>query len=117
MREHAIFERDGEHLSCEVPISFATAALGGSVEVPTLDGEVTLKIPAETQSGRVFRLREKGVKSVRGGDARRPVLPRRGRDPGEPLHRAARAGAASWTNRCEAYATRTRRARRASSKA
>lgn len=66
VREHAIFERDGEHLSCEVPISFATAALGGVVEVPTLDGDVTLKIPAETQSGRVFRLRDKGVKPVRG---------------------------------------------------
>jgi len=66
VREHPIFERDGVHLSCEVPISIATAALGGSVEVPTLDGQVVLKIPAETQSGRVFRLREKGVKSVRG---------------------------------------------------
>ena len=54
------------HLSCEVPISFTTATLGGSVEVPTLDGHVVLKIPPETQSGRVFRLREKGVKSVRG---------------------------------------------------
>jgi molecular chaperone DnaJ len=67
VRDHAIFERDGEHLSCEVPISFATAALGGTVEVPTLDGEVTIKVPAETQSGRVFRLRDKGVKPVRGG--------------------------------------------------
>jgi len=67
VREHPIFEREGEHLSCEVPISFATAALGGSVEVPTLDGDMTLKVPAETQSGRVFRLRDKGVKPVRGG--------------------------------------------------
>lgn len=67
VREHPIFEREGSHLSCEVPIGFATAALGGSVEVPTLDGHVTLKIPPETQSGRVFRLREKGVKPVRGG--------------------------------------------------
>ena len=67
VREHAIFEREGEHLSCEVPVSFATAALGGTVEVPTLDGDVTLKVPAETQSGRVFRLRDKGVKPVRGG--------------------------------------------------
>jgi molecular chaperone DnaJ len=66
VREHPIFERDGVHLSCEVPISLSTAALGGSVEVPTLDGQVVLKIPAETQSGRVFRLRDKGVKSVRG---------------------------------------------------
>jgi molecular chaperone DnaJ len=67
VREHAIFERDGAHLSCEVPVSFATAALGGAVEVPTLDGEVTIKVPAETQSGRVFRLRNKGVRPVRGG--------------------------------------------------
>src|ERR1700728_4412262 len=69
VREHAIFEREGSHLSCEVPISFATAALGGSVEVPTLNGEVILKIPGETQSGRVFRVREKGVRPVRGGSA------------------------------------------------
>ncbi len=68
VREHPIFERDGVHLSCEVPISFATAVLGGKVEVPTLDGQVVLTIPAETQSGRVFRLREKGVKSVRGSN-------------------------------------------------
>ena len=67
VREHPIFEREGEHLSCEVPVSFSTAALGGTVEVPTLDGDVTLKVPAETQSGRVFRLRDKGVKPVRGG--------------------------------------------------
>jgi molecular chaperone DnaJ len=69
VREHAIFEREGGHLSCEVPISFTTAALGGSVEVPTLDGEVAIKIPSETQSGRVFRVREKGVRPVRGGGA------------------------------------------------
>lgn len=67
VREHPIFERDGPHLSCEVPISFVTAALGGSIEVPTLDGHAVIKIPSETQSGRVFRLREKGVRPVRGG--------------------------------------------------
>jgi molecular chaperone DnaJ len=67
VQEHAIFQREGEHLSCEVPISFATAALGGTLDVPTLDGDVTIKIPAESQSGRVFRLRDKGVKPVRGG--------------------------------------------------
>jgi molecular chaperone DnaJ len=67
VQPHEIFERDGEHLSCEVPISFAVAALGGTVIVPTLDGQVSLKIPPETQSGRVFRLRDKGVKPVRGG--------------------------------------------------
>ncbi len=67
VKEHEIFEREGEHLSCEVPVSFATASLGGAVDVPTLEGDVTLKIPAETQSGRIFRLRDKGVKPVRGG--------------------------------------------------
>jgi molecular chaperone DnaJ len=67
VKDHPIFEREGSHLSCEVPISFTTAALGGNVTVPTLDGEVSLKIPAETQSGRVFPLRGKGVKPVRGG--------------------------------------------------
>jgi molecular chaperone DnaJ len=67
VREHPIFERDGAHLSCEVPVSFVTAALGGSVEVPTLGGQAAIKVPAGTQSGRVFRLREKGVRPVRGG--------------------------------------------------
>lgn len=62
---HPIFERDGADLSCAVPIAFVTAALGGTVTVPTLDGEVNLKIPAETQSGKVFRIRGKGVKPVR----------------------------------------------------
>ncbi|HSN16830.1 MAG TPA: molecular chaperone DnaJ [Gammaproteobacteria bacterium] len=64
---HEIFSRDGADLSCEVPVCFATAALGGEIEVPTLEGSVTLKIPAETQTGKVFRLRGKGVKPVRGG--------------------------------------------------
>ena len=67
VRPHEIFEREGEHLSCEVPVSFVTATLGGTVIVPTLDGQVSLKIPAETQSGKVLRLRDKGVKPVRGG--------------------------------------------------
>ena len=52
-------------MSCEVPISFATATLGGEVELPTLDGTVSLKVPAGTQSGKVFRLRGKGVTTVR----------------------------------------------------
>jgi molecular chaperone DnaJ len=67
VREHKIFERDGSHLSCEVPMSIATASLGGTIEVPTLDGNATIKVPPETQSGRVFRLREKGIRPVRGG--------------------------------------------------
>jgi len=67
VRDHAIFERDGKHLFCDVPITFTDAALGGELEVPTLDGRVKLKIPAETQSGKLFRLRGKGVSPVRGG--------------------------------------------------
>ena len=65
VKPHSIFNRDGRDLSCDVPVGFAAAVLGGSVAVPTLDGQVALKIPPETQSGRVFRLRGKGVKSVR----------------------------------------------------
>lgn len=67
VKKHDIFERDGADLSCEVPVAFTTAALGGEVEVPTLGGQAKIKIPAETQSGRVFRLRDQGVKPVRGG--------------------------------------------------
>ena len=67
VRDHKIFERDGADLACEVPVSFVTAALGGTIKVPTLTGEVSLKIPHETQTGKVFRLRGKGVKPVRGG--------------------------------------------------
>lgn len=65
LKEHAVFKRDGDDLHCEMPISFATAALGGEVEIPTLDGHAKIKIPAETQSGKVFRLRNKGIKGVR----------------------------------------------------
>ncbi|MCU7553795.1 molecular chaperone DnaJ [Alteromonas sp. ASW11-19] len=67
VREHKIFTRDGNNLYCEVPLSFTTAALGGELQVPTLDGKVKLKISPETQTGRMFRLRGKGVKSVRTG--------------------------------------------------
>jgi len=68
VKEHPIFARDGRNLHCDVPISITDAALGGELEVPTLDGRVKLKIPAETQSGKVFRLRGKGVTPVRGGN-------------------------------------------------
>lgn len=65
VREHPIFKRDGNDLYCEVPITFTTAALGGELDVPTLNGRVKLKVPAESQTGKMFRLRGKGVKSVR----------------------------------------------------
>ena len=64
-KPHAVFQRDHNDLHCEMPISFSTAALGGSIEIPTLDGVATIKIPAETQSGKIFRLRGKGIKGVR----------------------------------------------------
>ena len=67
VKDHEIFTRDGANLYCEVPISFPAACLGGELEVPTLNGKVLLKIPAETQTGKLFRLRGKGVKPVRGG--------------------------------------------------
>ncbi len=66
IKPHPVFQRDGADLHCEMPISFATAALGGEIEIPTLDGKAILKIPAETQSGQVFRLKNKGIRPVRG---------------------------------------------------
>jgi len=67
VHEHQIFTREENNLYCEVPIDFVTAALGGELEVPTLKGRVILKIPSETQTGKMFRMRGKGVKGVRGG--------------------------------------------------
>ncbi|MDP2242012.1 MAG: molecular chaperone DnaJ [Burkholderiales bacterium] len=65
IKAHAVFQRDHNDLHCEMPISFTAAALGGEIEIPTLDGYAKIKIPAETQSGKVFRLRGKGIKGVR----------------------------------------------------
>ncbi len=65
LKAHSVFERDHNDLHCEMPISFTTAALGGEIEIPTLDGSAKIKIPAETQSSKVFRLRGKGIKGVR----------------------------------------------------
>ena len=65
IKPHSVFQRDHNDLHCEMPISFTTAALGGEIEIPTLDGHAKIKIPAETQSGKVFRLRGKGIKGVR----------------------------------------------------
>lgn len=67
VKPHDVFARDGSNLFCDVPISFVTATLGGDVEVPTLEGKANLKIPDGTQTGQQFRLRGKGVQSVRGG--------------------------------------------------
>ncbi len=67
VKPHDIFTRDDNDLLCEMPISIGTAALGGEIEVPTLNGRLRLKIPAETQTNKLFRMRGKGVKPVRGG--------------------------------------------------
>ncbi|MDE2258775.1 MAG: molecular chaperone DnaJ [Betaproteobacteria bacterium] len=65
IRSHPVFERDGTDLHCDMPISFGVAALGGEIEIPTLEGHAKLKVPAETQTGQVFRLRGKGIKGLR----------------------------------------------------
>jgi len=65
LKPHNIFTRDGSNLRCTIPVRFSMTALGGEVEVPTLNGKVNLKVPAGSQSGKVFRMRGKGVKSVR----------------------------------------------------
>ncbi len=69
IKPHAVFQREGDDLHCEMPISFAKAALGGEIEVPTLSGKVSFTIPEGTQSGKTFRLRSKGIKGVRSGYA------------------------------------------------
>ena len=67
VKKHKIFERDGKHLYCEAPISFVDATLGGEIHIPTLDGKVKIKIPEGTQTGKLFRLRGKGITPIRGG--------------------------------------------------
>ena len=67
IREHKVFSREGDDLFCEIPVPFVTAALGGEIQVPTLDGKASVKIPAGTQSGTVFKLRGKGMPHLRGG--------------------------------------------------
>jgi molecular chaperone DnaJ len=69
IKQHAMFQREGDDLHCEIPISFAKAALGGEIEVPTLSGKASFTIPEGTQSGKTFRLRSKGIKGVRSGYA------------------------------------------------
>jgi molecular chaperone DnaJ len=68
IKEHKIFQRDGDNLYCEVPIPFTVAALGGEVAVPTLEGKAHLKVPVGTQSGQMFKLRGRGIVNVNGRD-------------------------------------------------
>jgi molecular chaperone DnaJ len=67
VREHDVFDRDGNDLQCEVPLPFSVAALGGELKVPTLDGHSSIRIPAGTQGGTVFRLRDRGIKDLSSG--------------------------------------------------
>ncbi|MGV0999204.1 MAG: molecular chaperone DnaJ [Fluviibacter sp.] len=69
LRQHELFTRDGDDLHCEIPITMTTAALGGDIDVPTLDGTASLRIPDETQNGKIFRLRGKGITGMRSGVA------------------------------------------------
>lgn len=122
VREHPIFSRDDSHLYCEVPIDFPTAALGGELEVPTLNGKVMLKIPEGTQTGKMFRMRSKGVKPVRGGPqgdlicrvvVETPVkLTDHQRDLLDQLHESLKGGgsrhspnAHSWLDRVKSFFT------------
>jgi len=68
IKEHKIFQRDGDNLYCEVPIPFSLAALGGELDVPTLEGKAHLKVPPGTQSGQIFKLRSKGIANINGRD-------------------------------------------------
>ena len=67
IKKHEVFDRDGDDLFCEVPMPFSTAALGGELKVPTLEGQSSIKIPAGTQGGTTFRLRSRGIKDLRTG--------------------------------------------------
>jgi molecular chaperone DnaJ len=120
LKPHDIFKRDGDDLHCEMPISFAMAALGGEVEIPTLGGRANLKIPAGTQANKVFRLRSKGVTNVRNGhvgdlychtSVETPVnLTKRQKDLIEELDTLTREGGArhspnaqSWTDKLKSF--------------
>src|SRR5467141_2449577 len=65
IKPHPVFQRDHDDLHCEMPISFSTAALGGDIGIPTLDGTAHIRVPSETQTGKIFRLKGKGIKGVR----------------------------------------------------
>jgi molecular chaperone DnaJ len=120
LKPHDLFKRDGDDLHCEMPISLSTAALGGEVEIPTLDGRASIKIPAGTQGGKVFRLRGKGVRNVRShatGDLychamiETPVnLTKRQKELLEELEESLREGGErhspntqSWVNRVKSF--------------
>jgi molecular chaperone DnaJ len=66
VKDHEVFERQGDDLFCEIPIKFTLATLGGTIQVPTLQGKATLKVPAGTQSGTTFRLKGRGMPHLRG---------------------------------------------------
>ena len=119
--EHPFFRRDGNNLSCEIPLNFTTLALGGTIDVPTLDGHESFKVPEGTQSGTVFRLRGKGMPDVSGrgrGDlffTAQAVTPKKLTKEQRPLLEQLEQGAAEGEVRAAARAT-PRKTRRTSSR-
>ena len=106
---HPIFERDSQNLYCRIPVSMTTAALGGEIEAPTLDGGRTrVKVPAGVQSGKQLRLRGKGMPALRGAGRGRSLHRARRRDPGEPDRPPARAAAPSSRRPARTTAPRPR---------
>jgi molecular chaperone DnaJ len=118
LKAHELFKRDGDDLHCDMPVSFATATLGGEVEIPTLDGRASLKIPGGTQTGKVFRLRGKGVRNVRSGEVgdlychasvETPVnLNKRQKELLEELDRSLREGGARHSPRTHSWVDRVK---------
>ncbi|MEI2768869.1 MAG: DnaJ C-terminal domain-containing protein [Nitrosomonas sp.] len=98
LKPHAVFQREHNDLHCEMPISFTTAALGGEIEIPTLDGVAKIKIPAETQTRQGLPPARQGHQGRALHRPWRPALPRRGGNPGQP-HRPAEGAAARNSTR------------------
>ena len=101
VQEHEFFRRDGLNLFCEIPVNFTTLALGGEIQVPTLDGAETVKVPEGTQTGTTLRLRGKGMPDVNGRGQRRSVRDRAGADAEEADQGTASRCSSSSRRRCQ----------------
>ena len=113
VQEHEFFRRDGMNLFCEIPVNFTTLALGGEIQVPTLDGTENVKVPEGTQTGTTLRLRGKGMPDVNGRGTRRSLRDRAGAD-AEEAHQGAAAAARAARQGAAEGKVRAARARRRS---